>query len=115
MLKIKKVYFCFLAETLEPEEGALLLKDFEPLPFEFFDDLAVSGDLALPGDPLGLRDLFIVGLFGLVGDRRRLLNPGLLLDHVIRQNDEEGLDLAMPLGLDLPQDGLELLVGEHVW
>ena len=51
MLKIKKVYFCFLAETLEPEEGALLLKDFEPLPFEFFDDLAVSGDLALPGDP----------------------------------------------------------------
>lgn len=33
----------------------------------------------------------------------------LLLDHVIRQNDEKRPELAVPLGLNLSQDELELI------
>ena len=40
--------------------------------------------------------------------------PGLeRLDHVIRQHDKEGLDLAVVLGLDLLEEVVELTGGEQ--
>ena len=64
--------------------------------------LASLGGLRIVGDVLAR-----VGLVSPGSSLGTALGAGLLLDHVIRQDNEEGLNPTIPLRLDLAQDWLQ--------